>query len=473
MARVPVGNSVLKNSKLNFRLNHLESNREAHGATTQGGGKTGSGLVRALIRKFVLGTSHENLVLTLTRLKVHVKGVLLGLTEENPPSDIMTFFSYLAGDGNYFPQDFFSEEESKVISFDDLGAVRRLAPSTSPPGSLESTLYALHPSVDLQLELKEGSQHRQEGFLEAHHLGWLVPVVPHHGGEAKMEKADATVAVARLSDLRAAVLHGRKELPGKLRPVYHDESSDRWFDTSVVEMILTNYLMVRVLIPWILLYPRESGLVPSSGVKNATLTHNCQVLASAVYLIVRVLRPELAPPNDETMKAAVAAEIERARKIAAKEAEGEHEADGSEGGSDREENEDEKEGRPGNSNSDNLDPKAAPDDANGNRGENKKINIMKRRRSRAAVPASKPRTVQQIMLQKRDVGVSDTQLVRGLLSDAYFLPFIEHIRPWVLELAAEFDAWMQKVIVVVMSKVGASTNRHEKVGKEMADEKVN
>lgn len=470
---------MLKSPKLSFRLNRLDVKREAYGTSTQGSGNTGGGFVSTLVKKVARGMSHENLALTLMRLKVHVKGVLQGLTQEMPPSDIMTFFSYLAADGNYFPEDFFFKAETKVLSFDDLGAVRKLAADTDPPETLDDTPYALHPSNVLQTELEASTKGHHEGFFEAHRLGWLAHAGPTPGKDGKTEKGDSMAATVRPTDLRAAVLHGRKNLPGKLRPVYHHEANGRWLDTSLVEMILTNYLMVRVLIPWILLYPRESGLVPSSGVKPSVLTHNCQVLASTVYLIVRVLRPELTPPNPDTIKAAAADEIARAAKIALGDDEGIEEdrnsskpigGVGSEAGSDDEANQGEKTSPRANQGTDAPDPKAAPGDTGGNRGGTQKKTATQRRRSRAARAPLKPRTVHQIMQQKRYVSVSDTQLVPGLLPDAYFLPVAEQMRPWVLQLAAEFDVWMQKVVVVVMGKVEGSVHRHDRATTDPTDE---
>lgn len=425
-----------------------------------------------LLKQVARGANHDNLALTLTRLKVHAKGVLRGLTQEMPPSDIMTFFSYLAGDGNYFPEGFFFDAETRVLSFDELGAVRNLAASTDPPDTLEDTIYALHPSGELGAELLADAQGRPEGFLETHHLGWLVHAGPSHGKGGVAEKPGNAAVVARSNDLRTAVLHGRSGLPGKLRPVYRHDASGQWLDTSLVEMVLTNYLMVRVLIPWILLYPRESGLVPSSGLKPSLLTHNCQVLASTVYLIVRVLRPELTPPNPETMRAAVVEETERAAKIAAGDdtRDGEGQADqkhnesdaGEESGSDDESNKDEthsqgdREGGPG-------EPKGPDGKQGGKRGRRKtKPGIIRRRLSLGARAPLRPRTVQQIMQQKRYVSVSDKQLVPGLLPDAYFMPFAEQMRPWVLELAAEFDGWVQRVVATVMGKVEGSVTRHER-----------
>lgn len=468
--RVPVGNSLLKSSTLNFRLGRVDNKREAYGSNAQGAGNGGGGFVSALLKQVSRGANHDNLALTLTRLKVHAKGVLRGLTQEMPPSDIMTFFSYLAGDGNYFPEGFFFDAETGVLSFDELGAVRNLAASTDPPDNLEDTIYALHPSGELGAELLADAQGRPEGFLETHHLGWLVHAGPSLGKGGVAEKpGNAANAIARPTDLRTAVLHGHNGLPGKLRPVYRHDASGQWLDTSLVEMLLTNYLMVRVLIPWILLYPRESGLVPSSGLKPSLLTHNCQVLASTMYLIVRVLRPELTPPNPETMRAAVVEETERAAKIAAgddnmrDDEEGQKHIesdDGEESGSDDESNKDEAQSQGNNREGESPDPKGSDGNQGGRRRKNK--TGIRRRLSLAVRAPLKPRTVQQIMQQKRYVSVSDKQLVPGLLPDAYFLPFAEQMRPWVLELAAEFDGWIQRVVATVMGKVEGSVTRHER-----------
>lgn len=476
-ARVPIGNSVLKSSMLSFRLNRSDGKRDAYGAAVSGGGNARRGFVSTLVRKVARGISHESLALTLVRLKVHAKGVLNGLTQEMPPSDIMTFFSYLAADGNYFPEGFFFDEETEALAFDELGAVRNLTPVTSPPDSLDDTLYALHTSRKLEEELEADNQGHHEGFLDAHHLGWLVDAghtllegakVGKAGGNAA---AAAAAAAARPTDLRAAVLHGCEHLPGKFRPIYRHEATGEWFDTSCVEMILTNYLMVRVLIPWILLYPQESGLVPSRGLKPSLLLHNCQVLASTVYLIVRVLRPELTPPNAETIKAAIAEETERAVKISAA---GEEYGDGdgqgqegnksddssSEGGSER-----------GYRAEGGEEPRAdAADGGAGKKGGTRKKLAGLRRESRVIAAPVRPRTVPEIMQQKRYVSVSDKQLMPGLLPDAYFLPFAEQMRPWVLQLAAEFDSWMQKVVAEVMGKVDRSTIRQERVAGPTADQ---
>ncbi|CAM9213605.1 unnamed protein product [Ectocarpus sp. 12 AP-2014] len=472
-ARVPVGNSVLKNSALNFRLNRRDGKREAFGgAAASGGGNARGGFVSALVRKVARGISHENLSLTLMRLKVHVKGVLNGLTQEMPPTDIMTFFSYLAADGNYFPDGFFFEEETKMLAFDELGAVRNLTPNADRPNDFEDTLYALHNSKALEKELAADHQGHHEGFLDAHHLGWLVDA-----GHSLLEgtkagiagHAAATAAAARPTDLRATVLHGREHLPGKFRPLYRHEANGQWFDTSFVEMILTNYLMVRVLIPWILLYPQESGLVPSSGVKQSLLMHNCQVLASTVYLIVRILRPELTVPNADTMQAAMAEETERAAKIAAAAAAAAAAATAADDSNDSNDDHDNDndEGQDGS----NRDEAGRAESGEAKKGGAKTNKLGARRRgSRAAAPVIRPRTVREIMQTRRYVSVSDRQLVPGLLPDAYFLPFAEQMRPWVLQLAAEFDGWMQKVVAEVMGKVESSAMRQERAApKDQAD----
>lgn len=480
-ARIPVGNSLLKNNTLNFRLNRVDGKKDAYGAAVPGGAKARGGFVSALVSKVARGMSHENLALTLMRLKVHAKGVMNGLTQEMPPSDIMTFFSYLAADGNYFPEGFFFEEEKEVLSFDELGAVRYLTPSTDAPDALDDTLYALHASKELEEELGADNQGHHEGFLDAHHLGWLVDA-----GHTLIEGTKAGIAgyaaaaVDRPTDLRAAVLHGRDRLPGKFKSVYRHEANNQWFDTSFVEMILTNYLMVRLLIPWILLYPQESGLVPSSGLKPSLLTHNCQVMASTVYLIVRVLRPELTAPNADTINAAIAEETERAAKIAAGEEGGDDAGNKGDGDDDDDHDDDssdntdsEEESARGGRNK-NLsategaaeDPKAEQDGSNEkNAGPRKKLGAL-RRGSRAAAARIRPRTVPEIMQQKRYVSISDKQLIPGLLPDAYFLPFAEQMRPWVLTLAAELDSWMQKVVAVVMGKVESSAIRQERAPKK-------
>ena len=467
-ARVPVANSVLKNSSLNFRLNHLDSKRDAYGATAPGGVNAGGGFVSSLVRKVARGMSQESLTLTLMRLKVHAKGVLNGLTHEMPPSDIMTFFSYLAADGNYFPEGFFFEEETRVLAFDELGAVRKLTPNTDPPDSLDDTLYALHTSRELEeeLEAEKRAQHH-EGFLDSHHLGWLVDAGHHLLEGTKAGIAGNIPAVPRPTDLRTAVLHGRERLPGKFKSVYRHEANSQWFDTSFVEMILTNYLMVRVLIPWILLYPKQSGLVPSSGVKPSILVHNCQVLASTVYLIVRVLRPELTPPNADTLSAAIAEETERATRIAAAGEDGDE--DSPEGNRDGDDSSTEGDSEPATARGDRKkDPPAnlegAEDNPGGKGGGARKKLTALRRGSRAIAAPVRPRTVPEIMQQKRYVSVSDKQLIPGLLPDAYFLPFAEQMRPWVLQLAAEFDGWMQRVVAEVMRKVegSASSTRETK-----------
>lgn len=466
---MPVGNSVLKNSALNFRLNRRDGKREAFGGTgASGGANATGGFVSALVRKVARGISHESLALTLMRLKVHVKGVLNGLTQEMPPTDIMTFFSYLAADGNYFPDGFFFEEESKMLAFDELGAVRKLTPNTDRPDDFEDTLYALHSSKALEKELAADNHGHHEGFLDAHHLGWLVDAGHSllEGTKAGMTGHAATAAAARPTDLRAAVLHGREHLPGKFRPLYRHEANNQWFDTSFVEMILTNYLMVRVLIPWILLYPQESGMVPSSGVKQSLLLHNCQVLASTVYLIVRILRPELTVPNADTMQAAMAEETERAAKIAAAAAAAADEED-DDNDNNNDDDEDNDEAQDGN----NRDDASRAESGEAKKGGTKTNKLGARRRgSRAAAPVMRPRTVREIMQTKRYVSVSDRQLVPGLLPDAYFLPFAEQMRPWVLQLAAEFDSWMQKVVAVVMGKVESSAMRQERAApKDQAD----
>lgn len=486
-ARVPIGNSVLKSSTLSFRLNRVDGKRDAYGAAVPGGGNARGGFVSALVRKVARGISHESLALTLTRLKVHAKGVLNGLTQEMPPTDIMTFFSYLAADGNYFPEGFFFDEETEVLAFDELGAVRNLTPITDPPDSLDDTLYALHTSTELEQELEADIQGHHEGFLDAHHLGWLVDAghtllegtkAGIAGGNAA---AAAAAASARPTDLRTAVLHGRERLPGKFKPIYRHEATSEWFDTSFVEMILTNYLMVRVLIPWILLYPQESGLVPSRGLKPSLVMHNCQVLASTVYLIVRVLRPELTPPNVDTIKAAIAEETERAARAAA--AAGDEDGDGHGQGHDGNKNDDSiSEGGDGSERghrpksaataaaaaapegAEEPKPNAA-DGASGKKGGARKKLAGLRRGSRviAAQQVVRPRTVPEIMQQKRYVSVSDKQLMPGLLPDAYFLPFAEQMRPWVLQLAAEFDGWVQRVVAEVMGKVESSAIRQERI----------
>ncbi|CAM9502130.1 unnamed protein product, partial [Hapterophycus canaliculatus] len=456
-ARVPVGNSVLKSSTLNFRLNRVDGKRDAYGtAVAPGSVNPGGGFVSTLVTKVARGISHESLALTLMRLKVHANGVLNGLTQEMPPADIMTFFSYLAADGNYFPEGFFFAEETKVLAFDDLGAVRNLTPNADPPESLDDTLYALHRSKQLEEELEADNQGHHDGFLDSHHLGWLADAGHILLESTKAGKAgNAAVLAARSTDLRAAILHGRERLPGKFKAVYRHEASGQWFDTSFVEMILTNYLVVRVLIPWILLHPEESGLVPSSGVKPSLLTHNCQVLASTVYLIVRVLRPELTPPNADTVKAAIAEETERATKIAAAAA-----VEDDAGDDVREENTSED----GSSEGKSEDGAVGAEDSNGKKGGTRKKLAALRRGSRTAagVAPVKLRTVPQIMQQKRYVSVSDRQLVSGLLPDAYFLPFAEQMRPWVLQLAAEFDSWIQKVVAVVVGKVEGSAIRQDR-----------
>lgn len=478
-ARVPIGNSVLKSSTLSFRLNRVDGKRDAYGAAVSGGGNAGGGFVGTLVRKVARGISHESLALTLMRLKVHAKGVLNGLTQEMPPSDIMTFFSYLAADGNYFPEGFFFDEETGVLAFDELGAVRNLTPVTDPPDSLDDTLYALHTSRRLEQELEADNQGHHEGFLDAHHLGWLVDAghTLLEGTKAGIAGGHAAAAAVapRPTDLRTAVLHGREHLPGKFKPTYRHEATGEWFDTSFVEMILTNYLMVRVLIPWILLYPQESGLVPSRGLKPSLLMHNCQVLASTVYLIVRVLRPELTPPNAETITAAIAEETERAAKVSAA---GDEDGEGGDGQGQEGGNRNDDSGSESDSHRGNRQTSAAcvteggaeeakPDGeggaaAAGKKGGTRKKLAALRRGSRVIAAQVRPRTVPEIMQQKRYVSVSDKQLMPGLLPDAYFLPFAEQMRPWVLQLAAEFDSWMQKVVAEVMGKLESSAVRQER-----------
>lgn len=441
-----------------------------------GGANPRGGFVSTLVRKVARGISHESLALTLMRLKVHAKGVLNGLTQEMPPSDIMTFFSYLAADGNYFPEGFFFDEETDVLAFDELGAVRNLTPIAEAPDSLDDTLYALHNSTELEQELEADNQGHHEGFLDAHHLGWLVDAGHSLLEGTKAGIAGNAAAAARPTDLRTAVLHGREKLPGKFKPIYRHESTSEWFDTSFVEMILTNYLMVRVLIPWILLYPQESGLVPSRGLKPSLLIHNCQVLASTVYLIVRVLRPELTPPNADTIKAAIAEETERATKIASA---GDEDGDGDGQGQEGNQNDDDSSSEGGSERrhrtKSTLDeaeePKTDADGANDkNGGGTRKKLAGLRRGSRVIAAPVRPRTVPEIMQQKRYISVSDKQLIPGLLPDVYFLPFAEQMRPWVLQLAAEFDSWMQKVVAEVMGKVEGSAIRQERVAAPKSDQ---
>lgn len=302
---------------------------------------------------------------------------------------------------------------------------------------------------------------------------WELPLfpVPNLGKGGAAEKPGNASLMARSTDLRTAVLHGRSALPGKLRPVYRHDASGQWLDTSLVEMVLTNYLMVRVLIPWILLYPRESGLTPSSSLKPSTLTHNCQVLASTVYLIVRVLRPELTPPNADTMRAAIIEETERAAKVTAAGDMGDEDGEGGnkhlesddseESESDDESNEDETQNQ---GNGEGKSPGSKYPDGNrgGRRTKNKNLAGIRRRLSLAVRGPLRPRTVREIMQQKRYVSVSDKQLLPALLPDAYFLPFAEQMRPWVLEFAAEFDGWVQRVIAKVMRKIEGSATRHGK-----------
>lgn len=458
-SRVPVANSILKSPKLSFRLGRIDGKSEAYTTASRagkggGGGKSISkrGFVSSLLGAVGRGMTHENVTMTLMRIKVHAKGVMRGLTQEMPPSDIVTFFSYLAGDSNYFPDGFFFAEEAKVIYFDELGAVRKLAEDMDPPDNLEHTLYALHPSNDLKTELDVDAKRHHEGFFEAHHLlGWLAH---DHTKDGQEEKADAVRLAARPMDLRAAVLHGKGALPGKLRSLYRHDTSGRWLDTRLVEMVLTNYLMVRVLVPWILLYPHESGLIPSSGVKPSLLAHNCQVLASIVYLIVRVLRPELTPPNVETQEATALEGVERARRQSrqVRKVAREQREDGKDSGNESGDNdlEDEKRG----------DERKTLKEAEGAAKGKLKDKQNKTQRQ--------PLRVQEIMRQKRSVSLSDKQLVQGLLPDAYFMPFAEQLRPWVLEQAAEFDTWMQNVVVMVMRK-SINAIRQEKTNKESVD----
>lgn len=459
---------MLKNPKLSLRLGRSEGNVEAYHATANAVGKGAGGSKPRRKRGFVGGllravgrgiVPHENMTTTLMRIKVHAVAIMRGLTQEMPPSDIVTFFSYLAGDSNYFPEGFFFEAETNVLSFDSLGAVRILVSEVDPPDSLEHTLYALHASSDLQDELKADAERHHEGFLEAHHLGWLVP--DHHNKDEKRGKAGAAGKTTRTTDLRVAVLHGRDALAGKLRPLYRHDASGRWLDTHLVEMVLTNYIMVRVLIPWVLLHPHLSGLIPSSGVKPSVLTHNCQVLASIVYLIVRVLRPELTPPNLETQEAAVLEEIERARQHALQDEktrrhsqEDDKAGSGSDGGDSDAESRD---------SGDEKDAESTEDGGSKARAEDAPKRRLRRNEDKEAEIT--PLTVQEIMQQKRAVSLSDKQLVRGLLPDSYFIPFVEQLRPWVLEQAAEFDTWVQNVVVMVMSK-SASSIRQSKSSEE-------
>lgn len=504
-SRVPIANSILKSPKLTFRLGRLDGKSDMYGAPTQGvKGFAGAKLnkkrsfVSSILGAVDRGATQENLSITLMRLKVHTKGVLRGITQEMPPSDILTFFSYLTADGNYFPKGFFFEEEAKRLSFDDLGAVRKLAVDVEPPDNLDHTLYALHHGNILQEELEEADAKRQhEGFFEGRRSKWFVSDLSQDG---KGDKTGVSGAVTRPTDLRAAVLHGSDQLQGKLQPVYRHDASSRWFDTNLVEMVLTNYLMVRVLIPWILLYPQESGLVPSSGVKPSLLAHNCQVLASVVYLVMRVLRPELTPPNADTKQAAALEESERARKKFEedeKAARGETE-EGKQSGSENGVGESEDEGSgeettrrraigkkvnkksdpEGNSVDRNAPSKAddamvpAKSDesrARDGRADKRNKKGLRTRRANARVRTQPhPRTVQQIMQHKRYVSLSDKQLVQGLLPDAYFMPVAEQLRPWVLELAAEFDLWMQNVVGIVMNRVenGVNAIRQERAQKE-------
>jgi hypothetical protein len=278
---------------------------------------------------------------------------------EPPPDDIMKLLLYLASDGVYFPSGWLYVAEKERLDLNDLGATRwMLLPVEGSPSSLPASrkgLAAEHP--------------------EKH---------PGHG--------------RRRSSLPAPLQRLQTE---KLPSLYKHEQSERWYDTSRIEMIVTNFLFVKLLVPWVLLYPWESGLSKGPNVSAAAAAHNCQVLASAFYLLLRTLRPELIAPGD---------------------------ADVSGEGDELEHSDDE--------------------------GTSGGLPSKPRRGSWIPGAGSKkppPRSLADVLREENFV--SNVLIAAGLLPDSYFIAVRHELEFWMKELAKDLQKWIQEVVAGVVNEI--------------------
>ncbi|KAG5182530.1 hypothetical protein JKP88DRAFT_277892 [Tribonema minus] len=236
--RLPLS-SCLKDPSLSLRA----------GATTAADGGGGGALLRRLLQAKTGGS----LELRHTKLKVHVKGIIDGVTREPPPHDIIKFLAFLIADGNYYPEGFLFPGECARMSFSPLGATR----------------WIVRPA---------GSGDNGNGGGSAAY-GATTPRPPPPGGgrttvKRGMRKTSLppTLEIVRRSKKACTYVHGATGVA---------------YDVSTVEMLVTNFLLVRQLLPWAVLYPWESGLKRLAG-----------VLASCVYMLLRPLRPELAAAGE-------------------------------------------------------------------------------------------------------------------------------------------------------------------------------
>ncbi|CAM9582075.1 unnamed protein product, partial [Choristocarpus tenellus] len=254
MARFPISNSVLKSSKLNLRLAKVVGKKASRDVYASLGGSRAGGLVGSMWKAVGASEYHSKADdAALLCVKVHVKGVMQSITRDMPAPDIMTFLSYLTTDGNYFPEGFFFEQEKKVLSFDPLGGLRCLSPERDPPESLDATLYAINKSTVPGAKALLLCTPTHHGGLEHHFLPWLHGRIGHSKTKKVGVAEDVTTSTSpspahtlnSVGDmsLRDIILWGKTTLPGKLQSVYRHDASGKWYDTSLVEMMLTNYLM--------------------------------------------------------------------------------------------------------------------------------------------------------------------------------------------------------------------------------------
>ncbi|CAN0179925.1 unnamed protein product, partial [Phaeothamnion confervicola] len=123
-ARVPL-TSLVNDAKLNLRL--------AAGGSSEGGGHSaGTGLGPFLRRRLALPSSRvasaSEVSARLVRLKVHVRGIVDGVTREPLPAELRKFLVYLCTDGAYYPEGFLFRCEKERFEFSVLGATRRMLP---------------------------------------------------------------------------------------------------------------------------------------------------------------------------------------------------------------------------------------------------------------------------------------------------------------------------------------------------------
>jgi hypothetical protein len=267
-----------------------------------------------------------------------------GIVSEPPPEDILNLLLYLATDGVYFPTGWLFSSEAAKLSLNELGASR-----------------------------------------------WML--IPLRGGSS----GDGDGPSRPIPSLMTPWASSCRKSPSR----YLHAETGQWYDTSRIEMIITNFLFCKMMVPWVLLYPWESGLSRGPAISKSAAESNCQMLASAFYLILRCLREELLVPPEDI-----------------------------------DENRDD-------------DPTPAPKDSNVVEEERNKrrgsrvsavSNPLRRKRRSSSLAENLTSSLRQNKF------VSNEVIALGLLPDSYFSPIMSHMGAWMGDLAVQLDAWIQEIV---------------------------